>query len=101
MGIGAGVGVGQGLGVGVDWGTMRVKRAANKAQREGGGADRYRRATAAELLLLREDPRAVAALSLALGGGSLAAAAWRRLLGGGSLAVAAKNSPVWRIRSQC
>jgi hypothetical protein len=38
VGIGAGVGVGQGLGVGVDWGTMRVKRAANKAQREGGGA---------------------------------------------------------------
>ena len=71
----------------LDWGTMRVKRAANKAQREGGGrqstrADRYRRAAAAELLLLWEDPRAVAALSAA-------AAAWRRQLGGGCLAAAA------------
>ena len=39
VGVGVGVGVGQGLGVGVgmDWGTMRVKRAANKAHREEGG----------------------------------------------------------------
>ena len=44
----------------LDWGTVRVKRAANNSPTRGGGvrqstrADRYRRAAAAELLLLWE-----------------------------------------------
>ena len=78
----------------LDWGTMRVKRAAIKAQREGGGG---RTDTVAPQLLNccyygRTPARwRRSAWQRQLGGGSLAAAAWRRQLGGGCLAAARRR----------
>ncbi len=73
----------------LDWGTMQVKRAANEAQREGGGGTDT---VAPKLLNCCYCGRTPArwrrsAWRRQLGGGCLAAAAWRWLLGGGLAAA--------------